>query len=169
MFFILFLLFTTIPVLEIYLLFQVGGEIGALNTIAIVILTGIVGAWLARREGRSVLNELNQSLQKGTEPTNLILQGFLVFAGGLLLLTPGFVTDLLGLSFVVPGTRHAYIKFLKSYFKRAIQRGKVRVYSAGTYRTHTQSGDPFEERMRGERIQSENPDVIDIEAERLNE
>jgi len=166
MFFILFLLFTTIPVLEIYLLFQVGGEIGILNTISIVILTGIVGAWLAKREGRAVFVEMNKSLQSGKEPTDLILQGFLVFAGGLLLLTPGFVTDILGFSFVFPGTRHAYIGVLKAYFKRAVASGTVKFYSNTNVYTQRTQGPP-----RPEDFQRPNrgPNVIDVESERIDD
>ena len=89
MFLILVLLFTCIPALELYLLFSVGAQIGAINTILIIIGTGIVGASLAKSQGLELLFKIQDQLNKGQMPTGQLLQGFLVMGGGLLLLTPG--------------------------------------------------------------------------------
>ena len=125
MFLILLLLFTIIPALEIFLLFSIGGEIGATNTFLIVILTGIVGAALAKTQGISILSKIQNKLNTGIMPTDHLLQGLLVFGGGLLLLTPGFITDILGLSMVTPGTRHIIATYLKYFISKAISKGNL--------------------------------------------
>jgi UPF0716 protein FxsA len=101
----LFLLFTLVPVLELALLIQIGTVIGPLWTIAIVITTGFAGAWLARREGFAVLRQLQEELQHGIPPGAKIVEGALVLAGALLLVTPGVVTDVSGLLFIIPPSR----------------------------------------------------------------
>jgi UPF0716 protein FxsA len=96
MFGILILLFTLVPALEFYLLFSIGSEIGAANTFGIIILTGVVGAALAKMQGLAILGKLQSELNQGKMPAAEIAHGFIVFGGGLLLLTPGFMTDVLG-------------------------------------------------------------------------
>ena len=128
MFGILVLLFTVVPALEIFLLFEIGGRIGALPTFVIVILTGIWGAALAKMQGLSVLHRIQTELNQGQIPGDAIVHGLLVFGGGLLLLTPGFLTDILGFSMVIPGTRHLIAKFLKDFFERSIQNGNTNFY-----------------------------------------
>ena len=123
MFLILVLLFTCIPALELYLLFSVGAQIGAINTILIIIGTGIVGASLARSQGLELLFKIQDQLNKGQMPTGQLLQGFLVMGGGLLLLTPGFVTDILGFSMVLPGTRLILVALIKNTMFKGIQKG----------------------------------------------
>ena len=132
MFFILLLLFTVIPALEIYLLFSIGGQIGGMNTLLVVIVTGIVGASLARSQGMAILASIQTDLNKGALPANQLIHGLLVFGGGLLLLTPGFVTDILGLSMVFPGTRHILVLFLKTHFEKAIKTGNMQFGSFGS-------------------------------------
>jgi len=132
MFGLLVLLFTVIPALEIYLLINIGGQIGGLNTILIVIVTGIVGAALAKSQGILILTKIQSELQKGQLPADQITQGLLVFAGGILLLTPGFLTDILGLAMVFPGTRMLIMLFAKSHFEKMIKSGNVQFYSYGT-------------------------------------
>lgn len=131
MFLPLVLLFTVLPALEIYLLFSIGAEIGGLNTFFIVLSTGFVGASLARSQGLSILAAIQQKLQQGQIPTEQIVHGLLIFAGGLLLMTPGFVTDITGLLMVFPGTRHILAGLAQSYFKRAIQSGNIHFSSFG--------------------------------------
>jgi UPF0716 protein FxsA len=109
----LFLLFTLIPVIEIAVLIRVGSFIGFWPTIGLMIVMGIVGAWLAKREGRRTLLEIQRALAVGQMPTNEILQGFLIFLGGLLMVTPGFVTDLFGLLLVFPPTRKLSLRVMK--------------------------------------------------------
>ncbi|MEZ4318995.1 MAG: FxsA family protein [Myxococcota bacterium] len=101
----LLLAFTIIPALELALLLQIGSWIGPWQTFLIVVVTGTVGAWLAKREGLGVLASLSEELRSGLPPGSRIAEGVLVFAGGLLLLTPGVLTDLAGFLFILPPTR----------------------------------------------------------------
>ncbi|EQC48005.1 FxsA family protein [Bacteriovorax sp. Seq25_V] len=129
MFSILLLLFTVIPALEIYLLFNIGAQIGGLNTLFIVLFTGFTGAYLAKSQGLQILSRIQEDLSRGAVPANEFIHGLLVFGGGLLLLTPGFLTDIMGIAMVFPVTRIMIAHFFKSYFERAIQSGNVQFYS----------------------------------------
>ena len=121
----LILLFTILPALELALLIKVGSHIGALNTIFIVIGIGVVGAALARYEGFRVLMKVQDSLQRGIMPDAEILDGFMVLAGGIALLTPGFITDVLGLFLLFPVTRAGVKWVLRRKFQSMIARGQV--------------------------------------------
>ena len=125
MFPIFFILFTAVPALELYLLFTVGAQIGALNTILIIIATGIVGAALAKAQGLSLLYQVQHDLNQGKVPATKIIEGFSVFGGGLLLLTPGFATDILGFCMIIPGTRHLMAAFIKKMFIRGVAKGNL--------------------------------------------
>ena len=129
MFLPLFMAFTLLPAIEIYFLFKIGSALGGLNTFLFVIFTGAVGAYLAKLEGRLILQKISNELNRGQIPSDSIISGLLIFAGGLLLLTPGFLTDFIGFSFVFPGTRHLLVVFFKGVFGRAIQSGNVQFYS----------------------------------------
>ena len=120
MFIKLFLLFTIIPLIELALLIKIGAYIGVLMTISIVIITGILGAYLAKYEGLSILSQIKTSLNQGEIPTDEMIEGLLILVGGALLLTPGFLTDLLGFSLIIPFTRIIFRKFLKKKFKEKI-------------------------------------------------
>jgi UPF0716 protein FxsA len=109
----LFLLFTIVPAVELYLLMQIGQLIGAAETVLLIVLTGIAGSYMAKREGVSVLRQLQQDAQKGIPPANRILEGLLVLIGGVLLITPGVLTDVLGFSLIAPWTRRALAPALK--------------------------------------------------------
>src|SRR5690554_4539994 len=105
MFLILLLLFICVPAFELYLMIQVGSEIGALNTILLIILTGFLGAALARSQGLELLFKIQNELNRGSLPAGALFQGFLLMLGGVLLIVPGFFTDIVGLAMVMPGTR----------------------------------------------------------------
>ena len=101
----LLLLFTLVPALELWLLLQIGAWLGASQTFLLIVVTGTVGAWLAKREGLGVLSTLTEELHQGTPPGSRLVEGALVVVGGLLLLTPGVVTDLTGFLLIAPPTR----------------------------------------------------------------
>ncbi len=105
MFQILLIAFLTVPILEIYLLFQVGGVIGAGWTIFIVIATAILGAGLLRQQGFSTWARLNQSIAQGQLPPTILIEGIFLLLAGAFLLTPGFFTDTVGFLFLVPFIR----------------------------------------------------------------
>ena len=101
----LLFLFLAIPIVEMVLLIEIGRRIGLLATLGIVVLTGIAGAMLARAEGLEVFHRIRSDLAEGRLPGDAILDGVFVLAGGLLLLTPGLLTDLVGFLVLVPFTR----------------------------------------------------------------
>ena len=109
----LFLAFTLIPVVEIYLLITIGGHIGALNTVALVIATGFAGAYLARLQGMQTMLRVRASLQQGVMPAEEMLDAMLIFAAGIVLLTPDFITDIFGLLLLVPETRLLLKRYLR--------------------------------------------------------
>jgi UPF0716 protein FxsA len=141
---LLFLLFTVVPVLELWLLIRIGGEIGALPTIALLLVTGLAGAWLAKREGRRVLQGWRRAVAEGRMPEEGILSGALVLAGGVLLVSPGVLTDVLGLALLFPPTRRLAARALRRSVERRMARGSIRVFRTG-------GGSPPEPR-RGEVI-----------------
>ncbi len=114
----LLLLFTIIPIAELYLLSFVGEKIGWLNTIIIVVLTGIIGASFARAQGGMVLGKIKSDLSQGLMPGKDLLEGGLILAGGIMLITPGIMTDVFGFSLIFPVTRQLYAKILFKYFKK---------------------------------------------------
>ena len=114
MFQILLIAFLAIPILEIYLLFQVGGIIGAGWTILIVIGTAVLGASLLRQQGLATWTRLNQSIAQGQLPPTVLVEGILLLLSGAFLLTPGFFTDGVGFLFLMPPVR----KMLAAYLLR---------------------------------------------------
>ncbi|MDO9464861.1 MAG: FxsA family protein [bacterium] len=127
MFFYLLLLFTLLPMTELVLLIKIGHHIGLLNTILIVIATGISGASLARWQGLTVIREVQNQLSVGIMPKEEILDGIMILAGGLLLLTPGLITDFIGLVAIVPVTRK-WIKYLvKKKLAQMIDEGRFKI------------------------------------------
>ena len=126
----LFLLFVVVPVLELWLLIQAGSVLGAGLTVGIVILTGFVGASLAKREGLRTMLQIREASQRGLLPTEAMFDGMAIFLGGALLLTPGFVTDALGFILLIPPSR----EFLRGWFaevlKRQMASGHVYVHTS---------------------------------------
>lgn len=117
MFALLIALFILVPLIEITVLIQVADQIGGWNTIGLMILVSAVGAWLARHEGFVTLRRIQEASQRGEIPGNDLIDGGLILVAGLLMLTPGFVTDLLALSVLFPPTRLLYRSILRKRFK----------------------------------------------------
>ena len=126
----LFLAFTIIPVSEIYILIAIGGQIGILPSIGLVILTGIVGASLARSQGLKTLGRIRDSFQQGVVPGEELLNALLIAIAGIVLLTPGFLTDAAGLFLLIPVTRTLCREWLKRrielvYAQRNVGNGPI--------------------------------------------
>ena len=158
MFGLFVILFTVIPALEIYLLFSIGAQIGGLNTLLVVIITGILGAALAKSQGLSILMKIQNEMGKGEIPGNQIIQGLMVFAGGLLLLTPGFMTDIFGFSLVLPGTRHILMLWVRKMIERNIARGNVHfhIFKNGQHFSSAQRADDYEQSIvEGDIVEAE--------------
>ncbi|MAF13613.1 MAG: membrane protein FxsA [Parcubacteria group bacterium] len=119
----LILLFVAVPIIELYILIEVGQFIGAGYTILLVISTGIVGAILAKFEGLRVWHGLQKDLMSLKMPTNRIVDGVLILIGGVLLLTPGIITDIIGFLLIIPFTRPIIREPLKKHFAKKTKQG----------------------------------------------
>ena len=108
----LVLLFVLVPILELYLVIQVGQAIGALPTVGLLVADSILGSLLLRSQGRATWRRFNEALAAHRPPAREVLDGALVIFGGALLLTPGFATDLLGVLLLVPATRAPFRRLL---------------------------------------------------------
>lgn len=107
MFAALALLFLVVPFLELFVLLRVGDAIGALPTIAILIAVSVIGAWLVKREGVGVLRRAQEQVRTGNVPATELVDGVLILFAGALLLTPGFLTDVIGVLLLLPPVRVA--------------------------------------------------------------
>ena len=101
----LFIAFTVIPALELYLLLEIGDWLGPTPTFLLLLGSGLLGGWLAKRQGLAVLRDLQSDLQRGLPPASRLMEGALVLAGSLLLITPGVLTDVAGLALLLPPVR----------------------------------------------------------------
>ncbi|GLX78970.1 membrane protein FxsA [Thalassotalea insulae] len=115
MFKILFLLFIVIPIIEIAVIMQVGAILGAWPTVAIVILTAWLGAKNVKQQGIATIQSLQNKMAQGEAPSDEIVAGLLLLVAGVLLVTPGFVTDIFGLSLLVPQCRKLLINSVRSH------------------------------------------------------
>ena len=109
----LLILFVFLPMIELYLLIMLGARIGPMPTIGLIVLTGIIGATLARQQGLSTLSKIQNELRQGRAPTQELIEGAMIVVGGLVLLTPGILTDLFGFAMMVPGIRRSFVKQFK--------------------------------------------------------
>ena len=105
--FALALLFVVVPFVELYVILQVGHAIGVLNTLVLLLLVSITGAWLVKREGMGVLRRAQLQMQAGRVPGTELIDGALILFAGALLLTPGFVSDIVGVLLLLPPVRFA--------------------------------------------------------------
>ena len=121
----LLVLFIALPLAEIVLLIEIGSRIGTLATLAILVLTAVLGATLAHREGLKVLWRIRDKMAQGIMPDEELIDGALILAAGIVLLTPGLLTDAAGLLLLVPASRLALKRWLRARFSR-----RIRVYDA---------------------------------------
>jgi|AntRauTorckE6833_2_1112554.scaffolds.fasta_scaffold04747_4 UPF0716 protein FxsA len=121
-------IFILVPILEIYVLISAGKIIGIWPTIGLIILTGMAGAYLLRTQGADVLSRINIALNRGELPTEELIDGAMIFCGGLTLLTPGFCTDIFGFAMLLPLTRPWLKGWIKRYFNRRIESGSIYIH-----------------------------------------
>lgn len=114
--------------MELYILIEAGRILGLGTTIGLIMLTGVAGAWLARSQGIEILRKIQEETSQGQMPAITLIDGALVLVGGLLLLTPGFFTDALGFSFLVPLSRNLWRKGLNTWLHSQIKNGSVTVH-----------------------------------------
>jgi UPF0716 protein FxsA len=146
---LLVLVLVAVPILEVWLLIQVGQVIGAWPTVAILVVEALLGAALLRREGRRSWQAVTDALGKGVAPSGQLTDAALVLCGGLLLMLPGFATDLVGLIFLLPFTRPLARRLLTAIVAR-------RLGALTVPRTANRNGDVIE----GEVVQDPNPAVV---------
>jgi UPF0716 protein FxsA len=113
------IVFITVPLIEMVVLIQVGGVIGVIPTVALVVLTATLGIWLLKLEGLATLARVQQKLDQGQIPETELLEGIMLLVGGALLLTPGFITDAMGFTCLLPGLRRPLARWI-------IRRGVLR-------------------------------------------
>ena len=131
---ILFVLLLAVPIVELWVIIQVGQEIGALSTIAVLVLISVVGAALLKQQGMATWARLQTTLARGQMPAREVSDGALILFGGALLLTPGFLTDCVGLLLLFPPTRalvkRAFRRLLARWAERRfVPPGAPRIYS----------------------------------------
>jgi UPF0716 protein FxsA len=153
--------FLLVPVVEIYVIIQVGQEIGAVPTVVLLVLESLLGAWIVTREGRSAWTRLREATYSGRLPGRELADAALVLVGGTLLLTPGFITDIVGFFCVLPPTRplarRALIWLVARRAARVVGRSTV------TFTTMSRGGTPGQSRpesgrvVRGETVQNGTP------------
>lgn len=118
---LLFFLFVAIPLVELWLLFELAALTNAWIAILCVVLTGFVGYWLARAQGWQAYQEIRKSFESRTNPTNSLVDGLLILIAGVLLMTPGMITDLTGFMLLIPISRRLFRRWLIRYFSRRIK------------------------------------------------
>ena len=119
------IIFMLVPIVEMWILIEVGGWIGALPTIALVVLTATLGLSLLKRQGLSTLMSARRKMDEGSIPASELVSGVMIAVGGALLLTPGFVTDAIGFALLIPQTRQWLLfKLIDRYRDKIIIEGE---------------------------------------------
>ena len=121
----LLLIFIITPLLEMSILIELGKRFGTWHTIGIIVLTGLIGASLAKTQGLQVYRNLTESLHNGQLPHNHLIEALLLLIGGALLITPGVLTDIVGFTLVLPWTRKLVRERLKAHFQGRISYGQI--------------------------------------------
>lgn len=125
---LLVLIFVVFPIAELAVIIAVGQTIGVLDTVGLLILVSVVGAWLAKREGTGVLTRIRAALDRGEMPNREVADGFLILLAGALMIAPGFISDCVAILLLLPPTRALVRRTLLAY---ALRRGQVAVLSGG--------------------------------------
>ena len=163
MFLRLLFLMTFIPILEIYFLLKISDFIGGGQTFLIILATGVIGAWLLRKQGASIFQQIQNSASQSQLPSDAIARGFFTFVGGVLLLTPGLITDAVGMSLIFPLTQMLWKKYFLKQWESGIKKGSIHVVTnqsgfgnMGDFMKQQQSSRPEEQKRF-------DPNVIDID------
>ena len=133
----LFLLFTLVPLLELWLLFQLSGLYGFWTTITLVLLTGLAGAALARWQGWMAMSRIQNELRQGMMPTQALGDGVLILVAGVLLITPGVITDVVGLALLIPPVRTGVRKGVQLWIAK-----NVRLQTHSVWQESTRTNSP---------------------------
>jgi len=151
----LLLLFIIVPAIELVLLIQMGQWIGVLPTVGLIIVTGIVGAYLTRQQGLQVWRRMQQELQTGQMPGEALLEGAMILVAGAVLMTPGVLTDALGFLLLIPPSRKFISRLVSTQIQKRIASGNIHVQGFGPMGPMGNMND----------LRPNNPNVIVIEPE----
>lgn len=160
---VLFILFVVVPILEIAAFIQIGSLIGLWPTLGSIVLTAVIGAFLVRQQGFKVINDARMQSARNEIPVTPVIHGVFIFAAGLLLLTPGFVTDTIGFIFLIPPFRLLIAHKAWSWIKANMDVSVLRPGPTG----HSQSGPghaggaTFDKVIEGEAIEVEDAETAD--------
>lgn len=124
---VLLALIIIVPALEISVLIFSGKTLGIPITLLLILLTGVIGAWLAKKQGLEIIRRARQQMDYGQVPGEAIMDGICILIGAVLLLTPGYITDLTGFLLLFPVTRNYIKPFIASWIRRRIDRGQFTV------------------------------------------
>lgn len=161
MFFWLLILFIALPWVELALLFRIGRLVGLASTLLLIIFTGILGATLTRAEGARAMFRVRKTLNEGGLPAAEIVDAFLIFAAGLVLITPGFITDAVGFCLLVPVVRTGFRKLLVAHLKKNAS-GKVNMHVGS-------SGAGFRAARERRSSSADEDGAIDVEAHEVDD
>jgi UPF0716 protein FxsA len=149
----LLLLFIVVPTVELALLFKIGQIINVIPTMALIVITGFVGASLAKWQGLNVLKRLKEETAQGILPAESLLDGVFILIAGALLITPGILTDIFGFLCLIPSFRKILKRYLWTRIKRSIEEGRMQMsVQVNDYVTRPP-----------DRQSHDNPNVIDVE------
>ncbi len=121
------LIFTLVPLIEIWILIELGGIIGTWPTILLIAATGFIGVFLTKSQGLAVLYKMQRDLEAGIMPAEPFFDGACILVGGALLLTPGLLTDIFGFSLLLPFTRIMYKAAAQRFFRRRMEKGTIHI------------------------------------------
>jgi UPF0716 protein FxsA len=121
-------LFVLTPLVELVILVYIGMAIGALYTVLIVVITGIAGAALAKSQGLAALARIRSSIEQGIIPSSELFDGVLILAGGLFLIAPGVITDIVGFAMLIPQTRRFIGKRIRSSIRHRVEKGEIQYW-----------------------------------------
>ncbi len=130
----LLILLIIIPALEMWGIIEMGQWIGGWATFGLLIATGFLGAWLIRTEGRKVWRQAQRQIQAGQVPGFALLEGLCVLAGGIMLMAPGFITDIIGITLLLPFTRPFYRIILYRWIERKVRSSKFTIHRGPNHR-----------------------------------
>jgi UPF0716 protein FxsA len=154
---LLVFLFIAVPILELYVIVQVGGLIGVLPTLALLLAMSLLGAALLRHQGRGAWRRFNQAIAERRFPGREVADGVMITIGGALLLTPGFITDAVGLLLLLPPTRAIARRLLRAYFgHRFVVAGVGGARAAGW---GDPAGRPYDFDATAEEIEEDDPQL----------
>ncbi|WP_417389631.1 FxsA family protein [Gimesia sp.] len=155
----LFLLFTIIPLAELWLLLWFSSLTSPVITFGLVVVTGILGAWLARKQGSQAWKKIQQSMVQGQPPTGVVLDGLMILIAGAFLITPGIMTDMVGFALLIPSLREMLKIRMGEWLK---QRALMQVRSQNTFYTSGTRFQDFQQSTGSPHTPAED-EIIDVE------